>query len=297
LSPEQVFGLLNVNKPVGPTSHDVVARVRRLTRIKKIGHAGTLDPMASGVLVLCLGPATRLSEYAMRSPKRYRATLRFGITTDTYDAEGQITAERSTDDLTCAAVEAALAPFRGAIAQIPPMYSAIKRGGKKLYELARDGQEVARDPRQVTISALELVSCDLPAAVLDVTCSPGTYIRSLAHDLGEALGCGAHLTGLVRVASGDFHVDDAVSLDSLEQAAADGHWQDFLLPPDRAVAGLPALHLSPEEAQRLQHGNPIPAPPEASGEHRAYTPAGHLLALVSARDGEYRAVKVFPSAN
>ncbi|NDJ61826.1 MAG: tRNA pseudouridine(55) synthase TruB, partial [Chloroflexi bacterium] len=199
-----MFGFLNIDKPLGWTSHDVVAKLRRGLQIKKIGHAGTLDPLATGVLVICLGAATRLSEYVMDTTKRYRAVVHLGVTTDTYDAEGEITAQRPSDHLSEADVRDALGAFVGALEQVPPMYSAIKQGGRKLYDLARAGEVVERPPRPVHIHALEVVAWQPPQVTLDVTCSPGTYIRSLAYDLGAALGVGAHLAGLMRTASGSF---------------------------------------------------------------------------------------------
>jgi tRNA pseudouridine55 synthase len=293
LSPESVFGLLNLNKPVGPTSHDVVARVRRLTGIRKIGHAGTLDPLAGGVLVLCLGPATRLSEYVMRSPKQYRAAIQLGITTTTYDAEGEIVSRRPLGDVDHARITAALAGFTGEIEQVPPMYSAVKQGGKRLYALARAGEEVDRPARRVTIQRIDVVGVRLPDLMLEVTCSPGTYIRSLAHDLGQVLGPGATLTGLIRLASGAFPVEEAVSLEAFEMAAQAGHWQNYLLPPDRSVLGLQPLFLDEREAEGVLHGRAIPAPVEAAGEARAYGPDGTLLAIVTAGEGLWRATKVF----
>jgi len=293
LSPERVFGLLNVHKPPGPTSHDVVTQVRRGTRVSKVGHAGTLDPMASGVLVLCLGPATRLSEYVMRSPKRYEARLRLGITTDTYDAEGEIVEQRPLAHLTAAQVEAALDSFRGDILQVPPMYSAIKRGGKKLYNLARAGQNVPRDPRPVTIFRLDMVGCDLPFLTLAIECSPGTYIRSLAYDLGEALGVGGHLTGLVRVGSGVFRLEDAVPLAALADSFAGGTWRAHLLPPDLALGDMPALELDAAQALRVANGNAIETS-AATGQVRAVDPAGNLLAILDGKGGFWQPVKVFP---
>ncbi len=195
------FGFLVIDKPPGMTSHDVVAWVRRGTGVKRIGHAGTLDPMATGVLVLCIGAATRLSEYVMSSHKVYTASIRLGIETDTYDADGQITATADASALTRSEVETALAHFQGEIDQIPPMVSALQQGGRRLYDLARQGIEVERAPRRVTLN-IHLLDLNLPDLRLRVECSPGTYIRSLAHDLGAALGVGAHLTALRRKASG-----------------------------------------------------------------------------------------------
>lgn len=294
MSTERVFGLLNLHKPVGPSSHAMVAAVRRLTGVRKVGHAGTLDPMASGVLVLCLGAATRLSEYAMRSTKQYRAFVRLGITTDTYDSEGEVIAERPVGDLTVADIEAALTPFLGEIDQIPPMYSAIKQDGKRLYELARQGKAVERPARRVTIAQIDVVEMSLPDIVLDVTCSPGTYIRSLAYDLGEGLGTGAYLTGLIRRASGSFHVDDAVPLADFEAAAQEGRWRELLLPPDQAVLAMTPVQLTEADAERVRHGNAVDAPAGSEGNGRAYAPDGTLLALVTVRDGQWHPVKVFP---
>jgi tRNA pseudouridine55 synthase len=289
------FGLLNVNKPAGPTSHDIVARVRRGTGIKKIGHAGTLDPMATGVLILCVGAATRLSEYVMASRKVYRARVHFGVETDTYDAEGAVVAEQPADHLTREAVEAALDPFRGEIEQVPPMYSAIQQGGRRLYDLARAGQDVPREARAVTIFRLDLLAWEPPVATLEVACSPGTYIRSLAHDLGEALGTGAHLAALERAASGRFTVEDAVKWDALEAAMADGTWRRWLLPADLAVADLPRVTLDAEQAAAIRHGQWIPAvdPPGDDGLARAYDEAGAFVAVVERKGAHWKPHKVF----
>ncbi len=294
MSPERASGLLNIYKPVGPTSHDVVARIRRLTRVRQVGHAGTLDPLAEGVLIICLGQATRLSEYAMRSPKQYLARVWLGISTDTYDREGRIVEERPLGDLTADRISAALEQFQGEIYQVPPMYSAIQQEGQRLYDLARQGREVPRQPRRVTISAIRLVAWTPPEATVEVTCSPGTYIRSLAHDLGATLGVGGHLSGLVRMASGSFHLADAIPLAAFEEAAAAGNWRQYLLPPERALAGLPIVQVTAEEARRIQHGGAIPAPPEAAGEAGARGPAGELLAVLVAKEGRWQPVKVFP---
>ncbi len=273
-------GILNLNKPRGLTSHDVVARVRSVARQREVGHAGTLDPMATGVLLLCLGRATRLAEYLMDSPKLYRARVRLGITTDTDDAEGNVIAERPVA-ADWAAVEAALERFRGPILQVPPMYSALKRDGQPLYRLARRGQTVEREPRQVEIYRLELAVWEPPELTLEVLCSPGTYIRALARDLGEVLGCGAHLTGLVRLASGDFRLEDAAELEEVTPERL----PDRLLPPDAALRQYPALHLSDAEARAVLHGRDIPAGREKPCVPfaRAYGPDGRLLAVLEHR--------------
>ncbi|MCX7854458.1 MAG: tRNA pseudouridine(55) synthase TruB [Anaerolineae bacterium] len=280
-------GILNLNKPRGLTSHDVVARVRAVAQQREVGHAGTLDPMATGVLLLCLGRATRLAEYLMDSPKLYRARVRLGVTTDTDDAEGTVIAEKpvSVDRM---AVEAALGQFRGPILQVPPMYSALKRDGRPLYRLARQGQMVEREPRPVEIYRLDLTAWEPPELTLEVLCSPGTYIRALARDLGEALGCGAHLTGLIRLASGDFRLEDAVELEALTPESLPG----FLLPLDTALWQYPALYLNEAEARAVRHGRDIPASsfavsPKARRRGvqlaRAYGPDDRLLAVLEYR--------------
>ena len=292
-----VFGLLNLYKPPGPTSHDLVAWVRRGTGVKKVGHAGTLDPAAAGVLVLCLGPATRLSEYLMGSPKTYLARVHFGVETDTYDAQGAVTAQDSRP-LTRAEVEAALARFRGAIAQVPPMVSAIKQGGRKLYELARAGQTVERAARPVTISRLVLTVWEPPVAALEIDCSPGTYIRSLAHDLGQAVGVGAHLAALERTASGSFTAADAVPWETFRAAMESGTWAEHLLPPDRALAAYPALHLDAEGTAAVLSGRAVVAPPDTTGHRlaRAYDPDGRFIAVLERRGPAWKPHKVFAGA-
>lgn len=288
-------GILNLDKPRGPTSHDMVARVRRLTGVRRVGHAGTLDPLATGVLLICIGRATRVSEYLMAGQKVYRARARLGVTTDTYDAEGQVVAEAAVE-ASRAQVEAALSQFRGRIAQLPPMYSAVKRKGTPLYRLARQGISVEREPRQVEIFRLELTEWAPPECTLEMTCSRGTYVRSLAHDLGQTLGCGAHLTGLTRLASGDFLLEEAVTLEEFAQAAAEHCWPDLLRPLDSALAHFPALHLDADSVRRLCQGQAI-----ANGERRGgglsrvYGPDGIFLAL-AAYDAEakvWRPRKVF----
>ena len=274
-------GILNVDKPSGPTSHDVVQAVRNLTGIRRVGHAGTLDPLATGVLLVCLGKATRVSEYLMRGRKTYRGRLRLGVTTDTYDAEGEIVAERPVD-LSRQNVEDALDPFRGDIEQVPPMYSAVKQNGTPLHVLARQGIEVKRKPRKITIYALELTDWSPPECTLEVVCSSGTYVRSLAYDLGQALGCGAHIVALRRLASGRFHAADAVSMEELKQAAEDDRWTEHLQPIDAALAQFPALHLSAESAHRLCSGQTVAYPdlkPEEGSLARAYGPSGEFLAI------------------
>ena len=291
-----VSGILNINKPRSWTSHDVVAKVRRLIGQRRVGHAGTLDPLATGVLLLCVGQATRVAEYLMAGQKRYRATLRLGISTDTYDAEGEVTREVRPVDVSLRQIEATIPTFTGEIEQVPPMYSALKRGGQPLYKLARRGETVERQPRRVTIEALEIVAWTTPELRLEIVCSPGTYIRSLAHDLGERLGCGAHVTGLTRLASGRFTLSKTVSLETLAQAVAAGDWVRLLHPLDAALLDFEALTIDATDTQRLRHGQPLPCPtPPSTALGRAYGPDGALIAIV-AHDPEaalWRPKKVF----
>ncbi|MCC6456336.1 MAG: tRNA pseudouridine(55) synthase TruB [Caldilineaceae bacterium] len=259
-------GLLVVDKtgfdPAQPqarlwTSHDVVARVRRLSGQRRIGHTGTLDPMASGVLILCLGQATRLVEYYQGHDKRYHAVVALGSATDTYDATGQVIIQKPVPTLSAAQVEAALARFRGDIEQMPPIYSALKQEGEALYAKARRGEAVTVAARPVTIHQLTLVAQTATTLTLDITCSAGTYIRSLAHDLGEALGTVAHLAELRRSAAGSFTLDDAHTLPTIEAAAEAGTFAELLLPLGAAL-GLPLLPVDEATALRLSQGQRVP---------------------------------------
>jgi tRNA pseudouridine55 synthase len=285
-------GVLNIDKPAGITSHDVVAQVRRVTGVRRVGHAGTLDPLATGVLLVGVGRTTRLIEYLVGRPKTYEARLRLGQTTATYDTEGEVVAERPFSHITTEEIDNHLAAFRGQIEQQPPMYSAIKKDGQPLYKLARKGIEVEVPTRQVTIYALELLGHDAPFVDLRVTCSAGTYIRSLGHDLGEALGSGAHLTGLRRTAIGDFGVETAVSLPNLTP----DNLHDHLQPPDTAVSHFPRLILTREEAQQWQQGMSViqqPDQPAGSELVRTYDENGRFLGISSAQAGHWQPKKVF----
>lgn len=285
-----VSGFLNINKALGMTSHDVVAKIRRTLKVKKVGHAGTLDPLATGVLIVCIGNATRLSEYVMHATKRYRAKIHLGVTTDTYDAEGAVLQERDASHIQRTDVEAKLPLFMGEIEQMPPMYSAIKQGGRKLYDLARAGQTVERELRSVRIDSLQIVDWSPPEFTLDVVCSAGTYIRSLAFDIGEALGVGAHLSGLSRLASGTFHLENAVTLDTLFESA---DWQKYLITPQTALAEWPTIQLSDDETDHILHGRPIQARHAINDLAFAYTPQGDLLAILRPDAGLWRPHKVF----
>jgi tRNA pseudouridine55 synthase len=262
-----VDGIFNVNKPAGMTSHDVVARVRRLAGQKRVGHAGTLDPAASGVLPICVGQATRVAEYLSAGGKAYRAMIRFGVVTDTYDGEGEVL-RTAPVALIREEIAAALPSFLGLQMQVPPVYSAIKRGGQPLYKLARAGEAVTVAPRLVEIDTLTIVSWQSPDLALDVECGTGTYIRSLAFDLGERLGPGAHLTGLVRTRSGPFTLEASVTLAELEQAFAEGRWAECLYAPDEALLDRHAAILGAENEARVRHGQPLrfaPSSPSTAG--------------------------------
>jgi tRNA pseudouridine55 synthase len=254
-----ISGMLNINKPKGITSHDVVARVRRLAGQRKVGHTGTLDPLATGVLLVCLGQATRLIEYLVNDSKQYRATIRFGLTTDTLDAEGRVIKRSDPSGLSEAHLRELLPTFLGEIEQIPPLFSALKRGGQPLYKRARAGEAVEIEPRRVTIHALTWVDWQPPDLTLDITCSSGTYIRSLARDLGEAAGVGAHLIELIRTASGRWQLAQAVPLERLEYEAAQGEpvWEKYLHPPDQAVVHLPQVTLSDEATLLVKQGRRV----------------------------------------
>jgi tRNA pseudouridine55 synthase len=283
-------GILNIDKPGGITSHDVVNQVRRLSGIRRVGHAGTLDPLATGVILLCVGRATRLAEYLIGQSKSYVATIRLGQVTDTYDAEGEIIAETPVH-ASLADITQTLSHFHGRIQQKAPSYSAIKRGGQPLYKLARQGEVVEPPVREIHIYDLQLLTWDDPFLQLELACSSGTYVRSLAHDLGQELGCGGHITALRRTSVGDFSLDHSIPLDELRN----GEWTRHLLPSDSAVQHLPRMELSHEEAQRVQVGQRL----ERRDDHpdaplvRVYEPGGQFLGLVRTRENSWQPHKVF----
>lgn len=251
-------GILNINKPTGMTSHDVVAKVRKLLKQRRVGHAGTLDPAASGVLPICIGHATRVAEYLSESGKAYRATIIFGAVTDTYDSEGTIVRTASTENLTCATIEAMLPAMLGQQMQVPPRFSAIKLQGQPAYKRARAGEEVALEARPITIYQLAIINwqpSNLPTLTLAIECSKGTYIRSLAYDLGEKLGCGAYLGALVRTRSGPFTLAESITLEQLAQAAEQGTIEQHLYPADKALEQYPMLVLDEAATERVRHGN------------------------------------------
>jgi len=279
------FGLIVVDKPVGPTSHQVVGMVRKGTGVRKVGHAGTLDPRASGVLVLCLGPATRLSEYLSGTTKEYEAVVRFGVSTRTFDGDGDVT-HRSGRAPTRREIEQALPGFRGRIEQQPPPFSAIKVQGRKAYELARAGEDPALAPRTVDILRLDLRAYQSPDLTLRVECSAGTYIRSLAHDLGQVLGTGAHLAGLRRTRAGPFTLEQATPWPMLEVGMMTDKWERYVRPATDALPELPQVLVGPEAVEALRYGHRIACRTPATGSAKAVDPDGTLIALlVAAEDG------------
>ncbi len=282
-------GILNLNKPAGLTSFAVVARVRRVTGQRQVGHAGTLDPLATGVLPIFLGTATRVMEYLSDQVKSYRAGVQFGVTTDSYDAEGAVTSTQDASGVTREMVEQALAPFRGEVRQTAPLYSALKYHGQPLYKYARKGQSVPLKERTIQISSLELIDWQPPLVTLEITCGKGTYIRSLAHDLGQALGVGAHLKSLVRLKVGPFDLADAIGLSTLEQACSTGQAEDLLYPADYVLTGFPAIVVANQQTCNLLHGSPLSLgdqqsltanPPSPGDRVRAYDEAGNFLGIL-----------------
>ncbi len=250
-------GILNIDKPPGITSFGVVARVKRLSGERHVGHTGTLDPDATGVLLVCLGRGTRIVEFLVDATKTYRADIELGTATDTYDSSGQVTQTGDPSGIDRAKLESALGAFRGLIRQTPPMYSAVKHQGRPLYKLARAGVEVERKSRPVTIHRLELIAWQPPSATLEVECSKGTYIRSLAHDLGQALGCGAHLTGLVRTRCGLFDISDAVSMPQLEESFRGAYWEHFVHPVDSVLRDFSAVVVDEAAEDTIRNGSPL----------------------------------------
>lgn len=293
-----VSGVLVVDKPIGMTSHDVVQIIRRGTGIRRAGHTGTLDPRASGVLVVLIGPAVRLSEYVSASDKRYQATIRLGSSTDTYDAEGVVTSSGSVENITEEQFVDTLQNFVGEIEQVPPPYSAVKVQGRKAYEMAREGEEVELEPRKIQVYSLDLLEWASPEAVVDVFCSSGTYVRSLANDLGTALGCGAHLVGLRRTKSGRFTLRDAVPLRRLQESFTAGNWYKYLIPAAEALGDWPSVELNADQVELVRHGHRVPADPGSEGWARGISEQGDLVALMEIDPDvmEWQPKKVFFSS-
>ncbi len=293
-------GILNINKPAGMTSFGVVARVKRLSGEKHTGHAGTLDPLATGVLPVCLGQATRVIEYLFAESKTYRAEVELGKSTDTYDAEGRVTRTADASSITREEIEKALVNFRGEIRQTPPMFSAVKLKGKPLYELARSGIEVERKSRPAQIFSLGITGWQPPLVTLEIDCGKGTYIRSLANDLGEALGCGAYMKSLVRLRVGPFRIEESQTLTELEEAFRVGRGESLLYPPDHVLTAFNAIVVNQEQQCSLIHGMPVEfesgsvnSPGKEAEFCRAYTADGRFLGMLKYAKGQWLPDKIF----
>ena len=293
---ESRSGVLVIDKPPGVTSHDVVSRIRRLFGMKRVGHTGTLDPMATGVLVICLGQATRIAEYLTAERKVYRAGVTFGIETDSQDATGRTIRETDASHLDKDSIERALAGFRGVIEQVPPMVSAIHHEGKRLYQLARKGLEVERKPRTVEIYGLDLTGFEAGAqagATLEVECSTGTYIRTLAADIGAAVGTGAMLQSLRRTRVGSFTLSEAATLEELEERKQRDELSESVRSIREALSMWPSVTLDQEALNRIRQGQPVEAHTSNLGLHLLLDGAGAVAAVAELRaDGLFAPIKV-----
>ena len=284
-------GILLIDKQPDWTSNDVEAKLKGILHQRRIGHSGTLDPMATGLLVVFVGRATRAVEFAEGHDKRYIAGLRLGITTDTQDITGTVLEEKGVT-VTREELEQALAGFRGEIQQIPPMYSAIKHDGRRLYDIARKGGEVERKPRAITIHEIQVIGQQDGDWLLDVRCSKGTYVRTLCHDLGQALGCGGCMSSLRRVEAGRFSVDQAVPLFQVQQMADVGRVEELLLPVDSLFQEYPRCTASASQEKKIRCGNQVKTG-LAGGDYRVYTESGEFLMLGQVEDGIMKTVKSF----
>ncbi len=297
-----VNGFINLYKPSGITSMDALRRVKRITgQRRKVGHGGTMDPLARGVLPVCFGQATRLMDYVVGGAKRYVMQVKLGETTSTYDAEGEVLETRDPGGVTRTQVEKALQPFLGLVQQKPPMYSAVKVGGQRLYKLARAGVEVERQPRPVEIYNMSILECETPNLTLDVECGKGAYMRTLAHDLGEALGCGGHVADLERLSCGAFHAETALTPDQLEESVSGSEgWQEHLLPVDWILKDLKTLSVGPHAERYLRDGQRVSLNDSGAAAgylepYRAYSLDGRFLAVVrfDRPTNSWKPVKVF----
>ncbi len=275
-----ISGVLIVDKPIGKTSHDIVQIIRKGTGIRRIGHTGTLDPRASGVLVILIGPAVRLSEYLQSDIKRYEATIRLGSVSDTYDGDGLIETTGADMNISEDQISEAMKKFVGEIEQTPPVYSALKIKGRKAYEMAREGIAFEIPSRKVTVYSMDLIEYNPPELSVDILCSSGTYVRSIANDLGQVLGCGAYLSGLRRTLSGHFSLRDAVSIPNLEASFEEGNWYQYLIPAAEALDGYAELVVDMDEESQIRHGRRIPAQNTDSPYAKAVSEQGELIAIL-----------------
>ncbi len=288
-------GIIVIDKPQGKTSHNMVSFMRRVTNIRKIGHTGTLDPMATGVLPLCIGSATKAADMLTLSDKAYRAEFVLGKTTDTLDAEGEVLSECEVN-VTENEIREAILSFIGEIEQVPPMYSAIKQDGKKLYELARKGIEVERKIRRVTINSIDIIEIDITEnrAVIEVDCSKGTYIRTLCDDIGKKLGCGAYMTALRRIKTGCFKIEDAYTVEEIEKLAQSGMLEQKLKSVDSLFAEYADIHLNEKQTKSIKNGVRMTWRGKAEGEMlRLYDNEGNFICVSRVEDGRLSLVKSF----
>lgn len=295
-----IHGIINVYKEKGFTSHDVVAKLRGIVGQKKIGHTGTLDPDATGVLPVCLGKATKLCDLLTDKNKTYEAVLLLGKTTDTQDITGEVLEEKSTEALTEEKVREAIEGFIGDYEQIPPMYSALKVNGKKLYELAREGKVIERKTRPVKILDIQILEIDLPKVRMEVSCSKGTYIRTLCHDIGEKLGCGGCMESLIRTRVSTFRIEDAKTLDEIETLKQEGKLAELLVPIDAMFPFYPKITVKDDWKAFAKNGNPLDLKmlKEACGQDegtqvRLYDESGKFIAIYQWKEKKYHIVKMF----
>lgn len=295
-----INGILNIDKPKDLTSMDVVRRIKRASKQKRVGHGGTLDPIATGVIPICMGQATRMMEYVVDGSKEYRGTVEMGVETDTYDAMGEAVRRADTSGVTAYRIEGALDSFEGEVMQVPPMYSALKIKGKRLYNLARAGIEVEREARPVKVHDVKLLDYTPPHAVVEVSCGRGFYMRSLAHDLGQALGCGGHLKELVRLRSGPFSVSEAASLEEAEECFLSGDWSGLVHAPDAVVQHLKAITVEKPVEAMIRQGRPVPTgagvpAPEPEERRRAYGADGRFMGILAynASEAHWQPERVF----
>jgi tRNA pseudouridine55 synthase len=293
-----VDGILNINKPAGITSFKVISLVRHLTGERRVGHAGTLDPLAGGVLPVCFGKATRIIEFLMDAKKTYKAVIKLGVATDTYDVDGTVIRQSDASYVTGRDIESALQSFFGAIEQEPPMYSALKHSGQCLYKLARAGITVEREKRQVYIYGLKLLDYNSPLITIEMECSKGTYVRSLANDLGDRLGCGACITELERLRYGPFAIEEAVSVAELKDAFSQGDWQRLIYPPGFIMRQWESVTVDEEQQKHIKNGVPVILDDIIKSDVDkccVYDSEGSLLAVMSFDNatGKWKPQKVF----
>ena len=297
----RIDGIINVKKPSGVTSMDLVRRVKRVCGQKRVGHGGTLDPLASGVIPICIGQATRMMEYLLHSRKQYQAVIKLGIETDTYDSDGEIVVRQDASEVTLEDIHSAVSDFKGNIQQTPPMYSAIKKDGKRLYDLARSGLQIKREGRDVEIHRIVIKCWSSTNLSIEVECGKGFYVRSLAHDIGQILGVGGHISKLERTRVGVFSVDKAIPIDEVVERFEDGAWTDIVHPMDTAVLQLPAIVVDLSAVQMLRHGQRVAsgtvATTSTSELHRVYSIDGSFVALANFKSAEgiWQPHKVFAS--